>query len=48
MDYLEDETDECRYCENTIRIKDMPKENWCEGSYYCDSCIVLIGDCEEE
>ncbi len=42
MDYLENETEECSYCDFTIKIKDMDMKNWYNGAYFCDSCFTLI------
>lgn len=39
---LHEETDECSFCEFTIKIKDMSMDNWYNGAYFCDSCFELI------
>ena len=39
---LEEETEECSYCEFTIKVKNMSMDNWYNGAYFCDSCFELI------
>lgn len=41
---LDEEYEECSYCEFTIKIKDMQLKNWYCGAYFCDNCIELIED----
>lgn len=39
---LEEEIEECSYCEFTIKVKNMSMDNWYNGAYFCDSCFELI------
>jgi len=45
---LEEEYDECNYCDEKILINKMDIANWVNCAYYCDNCIEILKEIEED